>query len=286
MAKSTLRRFPLTLKILSGYLSVTTLFLGADLTPLIRQAHALTCQEKYLQGINDPACTDAPPSGGPNTVSASGTASPAQMAVDQQNAVQEAESFNFSLKTQDGDILKYANSVLKEVERPDGTILENIALGADGSIQSADLKFLDGSLQVFQNGKVVGYTTPDGTQIQYENDLVKKTIAKDGTETLYSYTKNSAGKVTQTTLESSKAKTIYDANNRLKESFNKVTGVQNLYSNGTLSKIIKADGAQYIFYSSGVGTDTRIMLSSYVDSQGTSFSYWMGNIGGDRKSVV
>ena len=87
-----------------------------------------------------------------------------QSVIDQKNALQDLESLNFSVTTQNGDVLQYADDKLSQIQRPDGTVLKNITLDAQGAIQNADLKLSDGSLQIFQNGQVIGYETPDGTQ--------------------------------------------------------------------------------------------------------------------------
>src|SRR3989338_2314378 len=54
--------------------------------------------------------------------------SPQESLIDQQNTLQDLEGLNFSLTTQNGDILKYVGDKLSQVKRPDGTLLNNIQL--------------------------------------------------------------------------------------------------------------------------------------------------------------
>src|SRR3989338_2191668 len=59
---------------------------------------------------------------------------PQEAVVDQQNALQDLQNMNFSLTTQNGDILNYIGNTLDQVTRPDGTTLNNIQLDANGNI--------------------------------------------------------------------------------------------------------------------------------------------------------
>lgn len=206
-----------------------------------------------------------------------------QAAVNQQQAMQDLENLNFSLTTQNGDVLKYIDEKLDSIERPDGTTLKNIVTDAQGNIVEADLKLADGSIQVFQNGQVLGYQTPDGTQIIYENGRVKKTISKSGEETLYSYVLNGSA-VTETTLDSPSRTTKYDANGKIKESTRKSDNQKTIYLNGIIQKIVNGDGTQIQFTSQIVSGDTVVTPQGgtateyYTDAQGNKFYFVSGNV--------
>ncbi len=195
----------------------------------------------------------------------------AQGLVDQKNNLADLEQLNFSLTTQNGDILKYAGDKLAQIQRPDGTILQNIVLAADGKIQNADLKLFDGSIQVFQNGQVIGYETPDGTQVFYANSQIQKTISKSGVETLYAYTKDANGKVLETILENSQAKTIYDAQGKLKEVYQKGLSQRMVYQAGILQSITLQDGSQALFQAQTINSQVKVTFKSYVDANGNTY---------------
>ena len=104
----------------------------------------------------------------------------AQSVINQRQGIQDLQGANFSLTTQNGDILEYVGDTLSRVQRPDGTTLNHIQLGADGSITSADLALSDGSIQIFQNGRALAVQTPDGVQVFYnENGRIDHTVSRD-----------------------------------------------------------------------------------------------------------
>lgn len=201
------------------------------------------------------------------------SSSPEQMEIERQEALQELQAMNFSLTTKNGDILKYVGDTLSEVKRPDGALLKNIQLDAEGNIAAADLKLADGSIQIYQNGRVIGYETPDGSQVIYENGDIQKVISKDGVETLYTYLRDAQGAVIQTTLESPTHRTIYDASGKLKEVLRKSDGRLSFYASGMLEKIRYADTSEFSFLTESVEANFRVTLSSVKDAQGRLFHY-------------
>src|SRR3989338_8199536 len=173
--------------------------------------------------------------------------------IDQQNVLQSLEgpmdstslTTSFSLTTQNGDILKYVGDRLSQVQRPDGTLLNNIQLGSDGNILNADLRLSDGSIQVFQDGKVLGYKTPDGTDVEYDltTGKILKTTSKDGLLTT-TYTYAPSG---ETILDNVSYKTTYDSQGKLKEVLSKLNSQKTLYSQGMLQKIVRPDNSEFSF---------------------------------------
>src|SRR3989344_4935458 len=136
-----------------------------------------------------------------------------QAAVDQQAALQDLQNMNFSLTTQNGDILNYIGNTLSKVTRPDGTTLNNIQLDANGNILNADLKLSDGSIQILNDGKIISYLTPDGTSVEYDiqTGRVSKTVSSQGIVSTYSYQTDSAGNVNKTIVSSIEATATYDS---------------------------------------------------------------------------
>gem|GEM_PF-1704550 len=202
--------------------------------------------------------------------------SPNQSAVDRQNLLEAmsgpvttnttSNSTNtFSLTTQNGDILKYVGDTLSQVKRPDGTLL-NITDFSNGIIQGANLEFTDGSLQLFQNGKIKNYTTPDGTLVEYDPSTGEITqTTKDNVIT--TYTKVGEDLV----LENPSFKTTYDSNHKLKQVEDKTKHTTTLYTNGLLETIIKQNGTQILFKQEVIGDQTQVSFKDYVDAQGHSF---------------
>lgn len=190
-----------------------------------------------------------------------------QSVVDQQNDLADLQKMNFSLTTQNGDILKYVGDKLNSVQRQDGTELRNISLDDQGHIANADLKLSDGSIQVFQNGNILAYQTPDGTQVIYENGQIQKTITKDGLETKYSYTKDAAGNILNTILENLNTKTTYDAQGRLKEVLDIKNSINIFYTDGVIDKILKSDGGEYRFKRMIVNNEIQASLDYYQNNE-------------------
>src|SRR3989338_6888952 len=106
--------------------------------------------------------------------------------VEQKNAL---EGMQFSLTTQNGDILSYVGDTLTKGERPDGTELNDLQLDSNGNITDARIALTDGSVQIFDDGKILGYLRPDGTNVAYDvrTGRVNKTTAPDGTVSTYRY---------------------------------------------------------------------------------------------------
>ena len=209
-----------------------------------------------------------------------------QAAVAQQAALQDLQNMNFSLTTKNGDILKYVGDTLSRVTRPDGTQLKIIQVDASGNIVSADLKLSDGSIQIFQNGQVIGYGTPDGSTVVYSGGQIQKVTSKAGVDTLYTYNnKDANGNLIETVLDNPSYTTKYDANNKLKEVYEKATGSRTTYSNGIIQKTVKLDGSQ-ILYNSLIQSNGDMLVtprgsssaSTYTDAQGNIFTFTSGNV--------
>ena len=220
------------------------------------------------------------PSTGTSASQLTASQTTAQNVVTQQNALQDLQNLNFNLTTQNGDILTYVGNTLNQAKRPDGTTLINILTDASGNISSADLRLSDGSVQVYQNGQVIGTQTPDGSQVIYSGGQIQKVISKDGTQTLYSYVKDTGGHVIQTILDSPATQAKYDANGKLTQVLQKTTGNTTYYTNGVLNKITLTGGGELRFSGSASGSDLVVALSQYVDSLGNKLQFQNGAVSG------
>ena len=195
----------LLLKLISCILvftfSYSNLLYAADISRMIQNAKAgFDLEDQRRSGGGEPLLPSAPTQFEASNLSA----------VNQKNNLQDLEGLNFSLTTQNGDILKYVGNKLNQIQTSKGVSLQNISLSQDGKIQNADLKLSDGSIQVLQNGQIIGYQTPDGTQVLYQDNQIQKTI-KDSVETIYSYIKDQNNNLTQTILDNPQTKTVYDS---------------------------------------------------------------------------
>ena len=189
-------------------------------------------------------------------------------ALSESNTVSDPTSnTGFSLTTQNGDILKYVGDRLSQVQRPDGTFLNNITLDENGSILDADLRLSDGSIQVFQDGQVLGTTNPDGTQVEYdlETGRVKKTTSREGVVTDYSYTLDVEGNVIETILETDKVKSTYDAQGKVKSTFSKADESTTYFDNGLFQKVIQKDGSVLNFTNTPLEDDLKITFDHLTD---------------------
>jgi len=204
--------------------------------------------------------------------------------IDQQQMLEDFQNTTFNLTTPNGDVLKYVGDKLSEVNRPDGTKLAKIVTDAAGNIQNADLKLSDGSVQIFEGGKVIGYQMPDGSQVLYDAaGAVSKVISKAGVESLYTYIKDAAGKVIETIVNNPDYQTKYDANGKIKEATRTTDNQKIYYTNGIIQKIVNADGSETLFNSSVVGGDTVVTpvgggSDVYTDAQGNKFYFVSGSV--------
>ena len=199
--------------------------------------------------------------------------------VDQQNTLQDLQNLNFSLTNQNGDILKYVDDKLSQIKRPDGATLKNIILSEEGKIQSADLRLSDGSIQILNDGKVIAYQTPGGTQVFYENGEIKKIVSKEGVETVYTYNKDPDGNLLEVVLESDQSISKYDKNFVIKEKIIKNTNTKLLYSPGTgILKTASTPEGLYSFEGRFIGQDIEIALSYFKSTTGIFYQYREGII--------
>ncbi len=208
--------------------------------------------------------------GGSNPVDLQQSQVQAQSAVDQQNNLQDLQNLNFSLTTQNGDTLNYVNNTLSQITRPDGTTLNNISQDAmTGNITGANLRLNDGTIQILQNGNILGSQTPDGTQVFYDlqTGKVQRTVSSSGEETTYTYINS------ETILESAHFQTAYDANDKIKHILDKQTHKESFFNNGILQRIEEVDHSQYLFGHETTGTDIRVSLEAFIDSIGNRFDF-------------
>ncbi|MGH7198471.1 MAG: cysteine peptidase family C39 domain-containing protein, partial [Candidatus Omnitrophota bacterium] len=107
--------------------------------------------------------------------------------IERQEALQDLQNQNFSLTTENGILLEQISQNQVQAQSPDGSTLTTIQLDQNGNVIVADLQLSDGSIQVYQNGQLIGYVAPDGTQVLYENGEVQKIVFPDQAEGSLTY---------------------------------------------------------------------------------------------------
>ncbi|MBI3252926.1 MAG: hypothetical protein HYZ52_06420 [Candidatus Omnitrophica bacterium] len=194
--------------------------------------------------------------------------------IDRQEALQNLDKLNFTLTTKGDDLLRYVDGKLFQIVRLDGSVLKNLQTDANGNILNTDFKFPDNSVQIYRDGKVIGYEMPDGTQVLYDGPRVQKTVSKAGVETVYSYTNDADGKIIQTILDSPTYHSIYDKDGKLKEVLEKGTGTKTFYAAGLIDKILKSDGSQFIFNRQiSANGEALVNFGKYIDPAGNQFDF-------------
>ena len=189
-----------------------------------------------------------------------------QSKVDSQNALADLMDSQFSLTTQNGDVLSYVGDRLTHVTRADGTELTHITLDAAGNITGADLRLSDGSIQVYQNGQVIGYETPDGTKVFYEAGRITRTLSRAGLETVYIYEADSAGAVSSIILENTAARTVYSADGVIQSSLSKTDFQTTFFHEGRVSSILLSSGFTLVFNETTVGEAIEVSFSHVEDA--------------------
>ena len=205
----------------------------------------------------------------------------------------QEEGAVLSITTESGDIIHYKDGQIEGIETKDsagGTILIQRIVGldlvdADNNLLNAEITYADGTIQIVMNGTVSRITKPDGTLCNYNADeLIESIVYPDGTMILYSYIKDDHGEIIETVLDDTERTLRYGANNRLKSATTKLDGTYIEYEDGILKTITKPSGNTYIFTQMSSflpvpegGTESpveyQVTLSSYIDSNGTRFSF-------------
>jgi len=186
-----------------------------------------------------------------------------------------------SVTTGEGDIIHYRDGAIESIERPDGTILRNIALDADNNLIAAEITYADGTVQIVAAGKVSQIIKSDGTVYNYGPDeLVQSVVYPDGATVTYSYLTDATGKITETTLTDAEKSVHYDAEGRLKKIIYN-TGKTVEYDNGMLSKITEPDGKAYTYIKTAVpqggGTEYVVSLNN-ISYAGVKYNFANNNI--------
>ncbi|MFA6321547.1 MAG: hypothetical protein WCY36_06810, partial [Candidatus Omnitrophota bacterium] len=197
-----------------------------------------------------------------------------------------------SVTTEEGDEIKYKNSVIYEITKKDGTVLSNIVLDADNNLVAADILYVDGTKEVVADGKVKTITSPEGIVYNYNSDeLMESVVYADGSITAYSYIKDDDGNIVEIMLTDLDKTVYYDAAGRLKKVIKSDDTVIN-YQDGMLSSIEKADGSIYVFNKETISNEDGedefvITLGQYKDKDGNYFEYSNGEfIGAQEDSDI
>lgn len=96
------------------------------------------------------------------------------------------------VKDTDGTIRKFKNGLCYRIEKPEGTIIDNIVWQDIKHLKSADVMLSNGAIfkYDFLNNTI---TFPDGTVAEISNNLVSKVTKDDGTIINYTYTFGAGG---------------------------------------------------------------------------------------------
>jgi hypothetical protein len=115
--------------------------------------------------------------------------SQAQGEVDQQEALQTLMNGNWTrLKTQNDDLVEYLDGVLTNIQTHDGYDIHVLGVDPNDQILDYDISY-NGILEAWRGGVIQG-KRQNGQDIIYRQDypgFIEKTVAKDGTETVFTY---------------------------------------------------------------------------------------------------
>ena len=265
-------RYSLSFKILSAFLAFTLLYLDVIWALDVRQKQIEDKFALQMLGQGRKIGTPIPNSLNTNFETQN------QDVVDHQNDLLDLGTLNFSLTTQNGDILHYIGSRLEEVERQDGSTLTDIELDDAGNILNAQLVLSDGGVQIFQNGVIVAFDLPDGSRVEYEAGRIKKVTSLSGVETSYSYIEDGAGNISEIILENSTQKAFYDPTGMIKESISKADDSVTVFTDGIIEGITLSDGAKILFTRVTEGDSIKVSFSHLVDTEGNLHYYEEGSL--------
>ncbi|MCK5450508.1 MAG: RHS repeat protein, partial [Candidatus Omnitrophica bacterium] len=144
-----------------------------------------------------------------------------------------------------GEIIRYENGELKEIERTDGSIIKNMVFDEQNALIDADIVYPDNRIMVIRAGIVNSITDVTGVQFNYDDQGDIITVEyPDGKEESYTYEKDAVGNVTRTIVTDNEKFIYYDENSVLYrvEYFN---GKTVECSDGVVSRIIEMDGTVY-----------------------------------------
>ena len=190
----------------------------------------------------------------------------------------------FSLTTQNGDVIYYQGNAIVKVVTHDGTIFTSIDLYDDNELRNADVEYADGTAALIREGLIDTVTLPDGTIFRYDSDeRIESVDYSDGTKAYYEY--NSNNKTILTDSLNSEERTyvaIYDAENRLEKVEFTETGKIVEYQNGMLYKVTDTDGKVYTYNNApgvnGISEAEYVVTLAEIEELGIKYKIENNNI--------
>jgi len=109
-----------------------------------------------------------------------------------------------SITTEQGDTIHY-------IERPDGTVIQNIVLGENNELLDADIIYPDGVMLFVRGGKISGAIDATGAMITYDDrERVSQAAYTDGRVVIYTYIEDGAGNTIETIVTDGNATAHYN----------------------------------------------------------------------------
>ncbi len=162
-------------------------------------------------------------------------------------STQSNEGSIVSVTTESGDVIYYRDGSIYYIERPDGTVIQNVVLGGNNELLDADIIYPDGVILFVRGGKMGGVIDTDGTMITYDDkERVSTAVYTDGRTLTYTYIEDALGNVTETIITDGLRTAYYDGQGRLKKMI-RADGTVIEYEEGILRKITDPDTTVYLF---------------------------------------
>jgi hypothetical protein len=87
-----------------------------------------------------------------------------------ENGAAPTDSAVVSVTTSAGDIVRYKNNAIYEIQKLNGPLIKNIVLGAAGGLLDADITYPDTTVETVRGGKVTSIKKPDETLFHYDDN--------------------------------------------------------------------------------------------------------------------
>jgi YD repeat-containing protein len=188
--------------------------------------------------------------------------------VDKLNAIENARS-RFTVKTADNQDLLYVDDVIAAAKDAEGNIVFDPVFDDENNLQDGRVILADGTVQFYQDGKLVKAYTTYGTFLSYSDDgLITKETFPDGAESFYVYEKDEHGTIIKVSVQSGAAAATYDKDGK-PINIIKADGTEYCYENGVLRSIASADGTIYRYTPIVEDGKTKSVLSEIAYADGS-----------------
>jgi len=152
------------------------------------------------------------------------------------------------------------------ITRPGGTAISAVSTDDAGSIISATVTFEDGRVIRIEDNSAVRHSLPDGTEVEFEDSMVRQITYPDKTRETYRYQKDEDGNIAAIIVEDVLGSRRYN-NNFTLDSFTNTKGEVFNYVNNILDSIEYPGGAVATALrvdDKGSLTDARMRLADGV----------------------